>query len=410
MARTLTTVRALRRRLAEASRRRRSERTAICVVGPGKQFLSGMTYHTFGLVSALAERGPVQAVLLRDLVPRRLYPGRARVGADLSHLRLPPQVRRADRVDWWWGPGMAQALWMLLVHPPAVLVVQWWSAAVWHTELALILAARLRGARVVLEVHEVMDTAEARHPLAGPWIRWVAPVLVGRADRVVVHNQVDQDRVVAELHVRRSATVVVTEPPFDSYRVEPDAPRRAAERGGPTTLLFFGTVRPYKGLEDLVEAFDLLVAEDGDDAWRLAVVGEPWEGWTWPAERLARSPHRHLVTVEDRYVPDEEVDRWFTSADVVVLPYHRSSTSGPLLVAMSYGLPVVVTSVGGLPEAVEDYGGAVLVDPRDPERLAEGIRKAEALVGQRHAASRTWADVADEHEALYRELGVRGRS
>jgi glycosyltransferase involved in cell wall biosynthesis len=409
MARTLTTARSVQRRLVEASARRRRARTGVCVIGPGKAFLSGMTYHTFGLVEALAAHGPVQAVLLRCLVPRHLYPGRDRVGADLSHLRLPPEVRRADRVDWWWGPGMASALWMVLVHPPAVVVVQWWSAAVWHTQLALVLAARIRGARIVIEVHEVMDTAEARHPLAGVWARWIGPALLAQADRIVVHSRSDQAAVVSQLHVRRSATTIIGEPPFDSYHLAPVADPAGRREGRPTELLFFGTIRPYKGVEDLVVAFDQLVDEDGPDAWRLRIVGEPWEGWTAHEERLARSPHRSLISYDARYVPDEDVDRCFSDADLVVLPYHRSATSGPLMVAMSYGLPVVVTSVGGLPEAVDGYGGAVVVDPRDPERLAEGIRKAERLVGQRHVAQRSWADVAVEHEALYRALGVEGR-
>lgn len=378
------------------------------MVGPGKAFLSGVTYHTFGLVAALAEHGPVQAILLRNLVPRRLYPGHARVGADLSHLRLPPAVRRTDRVDWWWGPGMASALWMLVTRPPAVLVIEWWSAAVWHTELALAAVARARGCRVVIEVHEVMDTAEARHPLASAWRRWVAPLLLGLADRIVVHSTFDRAAVRRELGVAPSRIERIAEPSFDSYQLASGEDRHEPAEG-PTRLLFFGTVRPYKGLEDLVAAFDLLVGADGGDAWRLAVVGEPWEGWTVPADRLARSPHRGLVRVVDRYVTDEEVDAEFRAADVVVLPYHRSATSGPLQVAMSYGLPVVVTRVGGLPEAVDGYPGAVLVDPREPAALAEGIRKAERSVGQRFDAPRRWADVAREHEDLYRDLGVEGR-
>lgn len=386
------------------------------MVGPGKAFLSGMTYHTYALVSALSEHGPTQAVLLRDLVPRRFYPGRSRVGSDLSHLRLPPTVRRAERVDWWWGPGMVEALWMLVRRPPAVLVVQWWSAAVWHTQVALVLVAKARGARIVIEVHELMDTAESRLPVIGPWARRIAPRLIALADRVVVHNRDDANAVMRTFHVARSSIVRIAEPPFDHYHLDGDEGADALPAAATSTveLLFFGTIRPYKGLEDLLAAFEQLVAGEptapGESIdWRLTVVGETWEGWTLPAERIARSPHRERITFVNRYVADEEVDRWFRAADLVVLPYHRSSTSGPLLVAMSYGKPVVVTRVGGLPEAVADYSGAVVVDPRSPDRLADGIRKAERLIGQRHDAPRTWDDVASEHEALYRALGVQER-
>lgn len=418
MTTTMSTLRAVRRRWAGARERRRTARTEVCVVGPGKAFLSGVTYHTYALVSALAEHGPTQVVVLRNLVPRRLYPGRDRVGADLTHLRLPPDVARVGTVDWWWGAGILQAAWRLVVRPPAVVVVQWWSAAVWHTELALVLAARSRGARVVIEVHELMDTAEQRHPLAGTWSRTLAPLLMAQADRVVVHNAGDQAEVVRRFGVRRSHVTVVAEPPFDHYDLGPrddigrGAPRDPADPD-PVELLFFGTIRPYKGLEDLIAAFDRLVAGEGvegEASYRLTVVGETWEGWTAPAAAIRRSPHRDRIRFVNRYVTDEEVDAAFRAADLVVLPYRRSSTSGPLLVAMSYGLPVVATAVGGLPEAAEAYEGAVLVEPGSVDRLVDGIRKAEPLVGVRHRPCRSWADVAGEHEALYREFGVEGRA
>ena len=78
------------------------------------------------------------------------------------------------------------------------------------------------------------------------------------------------------------------------------------------------------------------------------MVGETWEGWTAPDQAIARSPHADLIERVDRYVTDTELTAYFERADAVVLPYHRSSSSGPLQIAMSAGLPVVVTAVGGL--------------------------------------------------------------
>ncbi len=421
MATTMSTLRAVRRRWAGARERRRSTRTEVCVIGPGKAFLSGVTYHTYGLVTALAEHRPTQVVVLRNLVPQRLYPGRDRVGADLTHLRLPPDVARVGTVDWWWGAALPHAVARLVARPPAVVVVQWWSAAVWHTELALVLAARARGARVVIEVHELMDTAEERHPLAGLWSRTLAPLLMAQADRVVVHNVGDQAEVVRRYGVRRSHVAVVAEPPFDHYdlRTADDVAADGAtarDDDAPIELLFFGTIRPYKGLEDLVAAFEVLASSSDDDGdgdgpeHRLTVVGETWEDWSGPAAAIRRSPHRDRIRFVNRYVTDEEVDQAFRAADLVVLPYRRSSTSGPLMVAMSYGLPVVITSVGGLPEAADGYDGAVLVEPGSVDRLVDGIRKAEPLVGVHHRAGRSWADVAEEHEALYRAIGVGCRA
>ena len=140
----------------------------------------------------------------------------------------------------------------------------------------------------------------------------------------------------------------------------------------PFRLLYLGVIRPFKGVEDLVAAFSSL---DPDQAskFRLSVVGETWEGWTAPDQAIARSPYADLIERVDRYVTDAELTAYFEQADAVVLPYHRSSSSGPLQIAMSAGLPVVVTAVGGLVEAVQDYPGAVLVPPQDRIALRECV-------------------------------------
>ena len=128
---------------------------------------------------------------------------------------------------------------------------------------------------------------------------------------------------------------------------------------GTLNLLYFGIIRPYKGLEDLVQAFGSLSDEEVNRYW-LTVVGETWQGWDLPNKRIQSSRHHARITLVNRFVDDDEVGAYFAGADAVVLPYHRSSASGPAHVAMSHGLPLVVTAVGGLPAAVADYEGAVL--------------------------------------------------
>lgn len=154
-------------------------------------------------------------------------------------------------------------------------------------------------------------------------------------------------------------------------------------------LLFFGTIRPYKGLEDLLAVYNGLSERKASGLW-LTVVGETWEGCTEPARLIETSQHRDRITFVNDYVPDEAVTAAFAHADVVVLPYRRSSSSGPLHVAMSWGLPVVVTSVGGLPEAAAGYGGAIFAPPGDLRALDAAIARATALAGQRFSDPRSW--------------------
>ena len=156
-------------------------------------------------------------------------------------------------------------------------------------------------------------------------------------------------------------------------------------------LLFFGLIRPYKGLEDLLKVFNDLTQEEVAGLW-LTVVGETWEDCTEPAHLIATSPHRNHISFVNEYVSDDVVAAAFRHADVVVMPYRRSSGSGVLHVAMNYGLPVVVTNVGGLPEAASGYEGAIFVPPNDRQALWVAIQKAIQLAGRRFEDPRSWTD------------------
>lgn len=370
-------------------------RARVCVVGPGTHFLSAMTYYSFGLVAALGARQQVSAILIRRMLPARLYPGRARIGATLSNLRLPPQVEAVDDVDWYWGPGLFRALRLLRRQRIEVLLLEWWTGSVLHTYLILGLAARLLGARVVVEFHEVLDTGEARLRLVRWYVNAVAPSLFRLASAFVVHNEHDRQLVIRRYQLRGERTVVIRHPSFDPYGGA--AVRQPRE--GPCRLLFFGTVRPYKGVEDLVVAFERLVGELGEQ-FELTIVGETWEGWTLPDRMIEASTVRDRIHRVDRYVSDAEAAAHFARADVVVLPYRRCSSSGNLGAAMALGLPVVTTRVGGLPEATAGYAGAVLAEAGDPESLREAIVSAAGWRGRQFMATVSWQDSA----ARYGEL------
>ena len=373
-----------------------AEPRRVCVVGPGTRFLSGITYYTYSLIEALSEAGhQCSAVFIRNLVPVRLYPGRARVGSALTELRLPPDVRRFDGVDWYWGRSLARAVAFLRRERPQVLVLQWWTGAVLHTYLVLAIVARLRGANVVVEFHEAQDVGEARLPFVSRYMDLLGRCLLRLTAAQLVHSEFDRGLVKDRYGVNESVALV----PHAGYNYLPSRPPRRDAPAGVINLLYFGVIRPFKGAEDLVAALDLL--GPARSRFWLTLVGETWEGWDLPNRLIAASPHRDRITFVNRYVTDDEAAGYFAGADVVVLPYHRSSSSGPLQIAMAGGLPLVATRVGGLIEATAHYPGAVLVDPRDPASLADGVLRAAELVGHRFEGVSTWADTARSYMEVF---------
>ncbi|MCY7418277.1 MAG: glycosyltransferase family 4 protein, partial [Chloroflexi bacterium] len=112
---------------------------------------------------------------------------------------------------------------------------------------------------------------------------------------------------------------------------------------------------------------------------------------------IARSPYRERITFVNRYVHDAELDGYLRGADAVVLPYRRSSLSGPLHVAMGYGLPIVMTDTGGNGEAAEGYAGILLTPVGDIDALTQRLRELPALRGQVFEHPRSWSATADAY-------------
>jgi len=373
----------------------------VCLVGPGWTFTSGVSYYTCRLANAMAESHDTSVIQLRRLLPRRLYPGWKRVGLQRASMAYSEDVRVYNGIDWWWGRSLIGALNFLRAQRPGVLVLEWWTAATLHTYLVLAVVARVLGLRVVIELHELQDPGEASVLGARHYARWGLRALLRLSRGCVVHSKSDWRLLEASYGSLNLDVAVAAHGPYDQYGADPGdgnpaaqaaiSAVRTAPRPEVVNLLFFGLIRPYKGLDDLLRVFNELSGEEAAGLW-LTVVGETWEGCTEPARLIAASPHADRITFVNEYVPDEVVAAAFAHADVAVLPYRRSSSSGILHVAMSLGLPIVVTSVGGLPEAASGYAGAVFVPPADPAALKDGLTKAAALTGQKFPDPRSWHD------------------
>jgi glycosyltransferase involved in cell wall biosynthesis len=384
-----------------------SRRRRICVIGSGWAFTSGISYYTCRLANALAARDDVCVILMRRLIPRRLYPGASRVDRPVNNLDYDAHVDVFNGVDWYSLWSLVKAVVFLRRHRPEVVVLQWWTGAVVHSYLVLAITARRLGATVLVEFHETQDTGESRLPFIGRYVRLMGSALFARCSGGVVHSDFDVQEVRAHYPLHHMPILVAPHGPFDHHvPATVEAGSDDVQDDSPFNVLFFGTIRPYKGLEHLVEAFDLLDDDVAVDM-RVTVVGETWEGWTGPLEMIARSPRRDRITLVNRYVHDDEVAGFFGTADAVALPYTRSSASGPLHIAMAVGLPVVLTDVGGLRTAAQGYEGVQWVPPSDPEALRDALARLPAHRGERYTDPRSWDDTVAVYDKLLEAVRVQ---
>lgn len=134
------------------------------------------------------------------------------------------------------------------------------------------------------------------------------------------------------------------------------------------TILFFGLIRPYKGLSELIAAFSLL-----DDNYQLLIAGEVYGTAEYYIEALNALPNQNWKFV-NRYLADAELDTYFAAADLVVLPYLSATQSGIRAMALSQKRAVLCTNVGGLAEGLEQEGQGFELHNTAPEYFAERMQ------------------------------------
>ena len=195
-----------------------------------------------------------------------------------------------------------------------------------------------------------------------------------------------------------------------------DARHEARARNGiggcGPVLLFFGMIKPNKGLIHLLRAMPEVLRAIPDA--RLVIAGEPVEDFDHYAAAIRELSIEHAVITRLGYVPDEDAGAYFHSADVIVLPHTEVSLSGVAWVALGFGRPILGTNVGGLPDLVEEGMNGALVAPGssvalsqaiirmlgDPEQLERMGERAKAAFEARYS----WARTANQTLQLYRRL------
>lgn len=135
-------------------------------------------------------------------------------------------------------------------------------------------------------------------------------------------------------------------------------------------ILFFGLIREYKGLDILIEAFSNL-----DSSYNLIIAGEPYESFEKYNKLIENSPNRANIKLFTDYIPDSEVSLFFSSADVVVLPYKTATQSGISAICYHFEVPMITTDVGGLKEAIEKPGTGIVVQYPAAEYIVQGIKE-----------------------------------
>lgn len=273
--------------------------------------------------------------------------------------------------------------------------------------LALWLAtARLMGMKVVWTLHNLYPHDSTTHLLD----RAVRRLLFVAAGAVIVHCEVARDLFTREfgrhpnVHVVPHGNFIQAYPPLIDRVL---ARRKLGLPEDAFVYLYFGNLRSYKGIEGLATAFRAVA----DASARLVIAGKAWPGQQVALDQAIAGDPR-ITAILRPYKESfggDDIRDLFSTADVAVLPYRQILTSGALMLALSYGRPVICPRLGCLPEYLEGCEGALLYQPNVPEALGQALRAARNLnledasaAARKRAELYDWAAIAAKTLAAYR--------
>ena len=355
------------------------------LVGPVYPFRAGIAYCT----TRLAEQLGCEVISFKRQFPKFLYPGGDDVDATLPRFPARFLLDIVNPITW-----LRTAIALRREKPDAVILV-WW-VWVWALPYLTLMALLPRSTKIILQCHNIGD----KEPAA--WKRMLSNLVLRSGDVLVVHAKTeaeDAERRVSPTTPRIITTFLPVHELGGAIPSREEARKRLGLSGN--VALFFGHVRPFKGLDIALDAWRELKTEA-----TLVVAGEAW----WKSEDGYREMARGLANVrfDFRFIPDAEIATYFAAADVVLAPYRIEAQSGVALTAFHFSRPVIATRVGGLPEIIEEGGNGMLVPPEDPSSLARAIETffarddREAMERQAAASARKYS--WKEYGALFGRL------
>ncbi|MDE6601690.1 MAG: glycosyltransferase [Lachnospiraceae bacterium] len=333
----------------------------IILIGPVYPYKGGISHYTGLMCRELAKRHDVEMISYKMQYPKFLFHKEQRDYSNDSfkiegarymlHTANPFNIVRTARY--------------IRRKKPDMVVIQWWHP---YFAPCYVLLARFMGRQNITFVcHNVFP--HERFPMD----KILTKLALNNGSHFIVHAKEEAKELEK---IRPNPDYVVTpHPTYNAFRFEGMSRERAREKlhigSEERILLFFGYVREYKGLKYLLRAMPEICR--GVERVKLWVVGEFGSDKEEYQELIRELGMEDKVQVHDAYTPDREVEKYFAAADLVALPYTSATQSGIVQIAYGFTKPVIVTNVGGLPDVVENGSTGYIVEPENPEAIAEAV-------------------------------------
>jgi glycosyltransferase involved in cell wall biosynthesis len=325
----------------------------ICMIGPSYPFRGGISHYTTLLYRNLKKKHDITFYAFKRQYPTWLFPGKT--DRDYSNMHL-----KEKYAETWW-----QVFLKIKKDNPAMLIIPWW-VSFWTPQFFIIttLLKICTQIKILFICHNVVEHESKLID------KICTRIVLKKGDYFIVHSGEDLEnlkKIMADAKIKRSFHP--TYEVFCTGSITKNEARRKLKLEN-NTILFFGFVRPYKGLDYLIEAMPSILKHLDVT---LLIVGEFWRGeeeYRLQIEKLGMGDNVRII---NEYIPNEDVELYFAASDLAVLPYVSVTGSGIVQTAFGCNKPIVSTSTGSLPEVIDDMRTGYIVPAGNSEALANAV-------------------------------------
>ncbi len=331
----------------------------IAFLGPAYPLRGGIAQFMAILASKLQKRGhEIKIFSFKKQYPKLIFPGKEQVEKSKMFIELPIESNLIP-----YNPlTYAKTIKSIIAYQPDILILKYWIP--FFAPAFGYIINKLKRKSNIKVVYNIDNIDFHEKWIAGDLLTKYA---MRKADFFITMS----DSVTKSLFnlfpkLAEDKVVMIDHPTYDFY-----ASKQKDNFDFQYNLLFFGYIKPYKGLDILLEALPLVLTKIPQI--KLTIAGEVYGDASIYQEIIQKNNLNKYIDFQNRYISNEEVKDFFHKADVSVLPYKHATQSGIIQLSYAFGIPVIATSVGGIPEVIAEDVTGKLVAVNDPESLAKAI-------------------------------------
>lgn len=344
------------------------ERKKIVVVAPAFPFRGGLCLEEAYLYNFITSMGmDYKAISYTLLYPKIFFPGKTPYDtSDFIPFEHNDKIERVissiNPFTWW------KAYKKIKQEKPDMVIFRWWMFFFAPCIITIASLIRLKMKHTQVTIFADNYISHENHW----WEKYLVKLTFKKAHSFIVASDFVAGQISNDFPNKTICTTTLSI--YDCYnlhRYDKPSARQLFDISTKEVIIFFGLIRPYKGLMKLLEAFPLIKQQRKDIS--LLIVGECYGDVKVYENKIKELGIEKDVVFVNKFIANEDIEPYFVASDVVVLPYESATQSGIIMTAYAFGKPVVVTSVGGIKEQVVQNKTGVVIDNNSKENILQGV-------------------------------------